>query len=90
MGEVVSFNRTELQVISEGEAARLLGVSPATLRRHRLADIGPRYVKLGVRRIGYRQGAIREWVNQRERGGHGAFAERSGSASRDRAWKTAA
>ena len=38
MGEVVSFNRTELQVISEGEAAGLLGVSTATLRRHRLAD----------------------------------------------------
>ena len=74
MGEVVPFNRAELQVISEVEAANLLGVSRATLARMRKADIGPRPVKLSARRIGYRLSAIRDHLAGQERQGWKAAA----------------
>ena len=66
MGEIVPFDRAELQVISEPEAAGLLGVHPATLARMRKAggDIGPRHVKLSARRIGYRIADIRRYLGR--------------------------
>jgi predicted DNA-binding transcriptional regulator AlpA len=69
MGEVVAFNRAELQVVREAEAAAVMGISEATLRRLRINDIGPRHVQLSTRRIGYRVPALRQWLAERERGG---------------------
>lgn len=68
MGEAASYPRPELRVITEKEAAERLGVSKATLQRWRIANIGPRYVQLGVRRIGYRIDRLLEWLSGQERG----------------------
>lgn len=78
MGEVVSFDRARLQVVGEREAAAIVGLSYATLRRMRLDDIGPRYVQLGVKRIGYRQGDLAEWLDRQARGGGGSRLHRAG------------
>ena len=67
MGEVLLFNRSKLQVISEKEAAAVLGLSYCTLRRMRLDDNGPPHIKLGVRRIGYRLSTMDAWLDARER-----------------------
>jgi predicted DNA-binding transcriptional regulator AlpA len=43
-----------------------LGVSFPTLCRWRDTGIGPAYVRLGVRRVVYRAGAVREWIRSQE------------------------
>lgn len=72
MGEVVSYPRPELRIVSEKDAAKMLGISADTLRRMRLADIGPRWVQTGVRRIGYRVASVEQWVVSQERGSGGS------------------
>ncbi len=74
MGEVVAFQRPEMQVISEKEPAKRLGLSRATLARMRKAGIGPRWVKLSTRRIGYTLATIRDHINKLERRGWKAAA----------------
>jgi predicted DNA-binding transcriptional regulator AlpA len=49
--------------LSEHEVGELLGVSVNTLKHWRWIGRGPRYVQLG-RKIGYRPGDLREWIDQ--------------------------
>jgi predicted DNA-binding transcriptional regulator AlpA len=44
----------EKRVISEDEAARILGVSPDTLRRNAERGNKPERLRLSARRVGYR------------------------------------
>ena len=53
------------RVVDERTAATLLGVSLVHLRRLRRAHLGPRHVKLGERRIGYKIGDIDDWLDSR-------------------------
>lgn len=54
------------RVISEQQAADFLGLSIATVRRMRRAGIGPSPVAFGIRRVGYRVGALDAWLAARE------------------------
>jgi predicted DNA-binding transcriptional regulator AlpA len=49
-------------LINSKQAARLLGLSPRTLERHRLAGTGPRYIVLGRRLVRYRLMDIEAWI----------------------------
>jgi len=51
--------------ISEREAARYLGLSEPTLRRHRRDATGPRYVRLSAGRLGYRLKDLDAWLESR-------------------------
>ena len=53
------------RVISEARAAKLAGVSLVHFRRLRLQSKGPRFVRLGERRLGYRLSDVFDWVNER-------------------------
>jgi predicted DNA-binding transcriptional regulator AlpA len=53
------------RVVSEAEAAGQCDLSLVHFRRLRQLGDGPRYVKLGARRIGYRICDVLEWVEQR-------------------------
>ena len=64
--DLSSFPRADLQVISEEDAAAILGLSLATLRRCRMAGTGPQPVRLSTRRIGYRIATLRAWLAQQE------------------------
>ena len=55
----------EHRVISEAEAARHCGLSVAHFRRLRKTEKGPRYVQLGIRRVGYRVGDLLAWLEER-------------------------
>ena len=55
----------EHRVITETEAARYCGLSVVHFRRLRKNENGPRYVQLGVRRIGYRIGDLVSWLDDR-------------------------
>ncbi|WP_413990556.1 helix-turn-helix transcriptional regulator [Labrys okinawensis] len=49
-------------ILTPAEAAQTLGVAIATLERWRSQGTGPAYVWLGRRKIGYRIGSVRVWV----------------------------
>jgi excisionase family DNA binding protein len=49
-------------LLSQKQAARILGLSVRTLERHRVAGTGPRFARLG-RLVRYRQSDLAEWVN---------------------------
>ena len=55
----------EHRVITEDQAARYCGLSVVHFRRLRKTEKGPRYVQLGVRRIGYRIGDLLAWLEDR-------------------------
>jgi len=48
-------------LLSQREAATLLGLSPRTLERFRCTGFGPAFSKLG-RRVLYRQSDLDEWI----------------------------
>jgi predicted DNA-binding transcriptional regulator AlpA len=48
-------------LLSQKQAARIVGLSVRTLERHRLAGTGPRYARLG-RLIRYQESDLAEWV----------------------------
>ena len=53
------------RVIGELEAARIIGVSPAQLRRMRRQGVGLSYVQLSERRLGYRIAALIAFLDAR-------------------------
>lgn len=55
----------EHRVITETDAARYCGLSVVHFRRLRKNARGPRFVQLGVRRIGYRIGDLLAWLDDR-------------------------
>ena len=55
--------RSETQVLSDIEAAKILGLSPSTLRKWRTGRPcrGPAFLRMG-RRVGYRVADIEAWA----------------------------
>jgi predicted DNA-binding transcriptional regulator AlpA len=54
-------------LINERELSVLLGVGASTLSRWRTEGIGPRFVVLGPRRLGYRPSDVQRWLADRAR-----------------------
>jgi predicted DNA-binding transcriptional regulator AlpA len=52
-------------VVSEKEAAGYVGLSQVHMRTMRYAGAGPRFVRLGERRIGYRMTDLDAWLESR-------------------------
>jgi predicted DNA-binding transcriptional regulator AlpA len=53
------------RVIAEAKAAELADLSLPHFRRLRRGHQGPRFVRLGERRIGYRVGDVLDWIDAR-------------------------
>jgi predicted DNA-binding transcriptional regulator AlpA len=53
------------RVIVKAAAADLAALSLPHFRRLRRANQGPRFVRLGERRIGYRVGDVLDWIDAR-------------------------
>ena len=51
--------------LREGEAAKRLGVSPRCLQHWRKIGTGPAWVRMGERRIAYRETDLDAWVASR-------------------------
>ena len=66
-------------ILAPVDAARLLGVSARTLERWRVSGDGPRFVRIGLRRVGYRQSDIRRWLDAN------AFSHRAEELTRSEA-----
>jgi len=48
----------------EKDAARILKLHPRTLQRYRKDGTGPKFVRRGMRGIGYTDEALADWVAQ--------------------------
>lgn len=56
---------TNLGLISEPDAASMLGIGYTTLRRMRLRGEGPPFVVLGLRLVRYRETDLERWLASR-------------------------
>jgi predicted DNA-binding transcriptional regulator AlpA len=54
------------QLLTEADAAKLLGLAPATLRNMRPKGRGPSYIKVGGL-VRYRHADIVDWIESRVR-----------------------
>jgi len=54
------------EILTERQVARWLGLGEATVYRLRHEGTGPAFIRLSARRVGYRRGAVAEWLKQRE------------------------
>lgn len=55
------------RLVPEKDAAKMIGVSPRTLRNWRVTGGGPQYVKVSARCVRYRRADIFSWIEDRER-----------------------
>jgi len=59
--------RSHEMLYDTAHAAAKLNLSPRTLEKMRLNGTGPRFFKLGRRRVAYSDETIREWLSSRLR-----------------------
>ncbi len=62
---VAAKTTNEQRLVTEKQAAKLLSVSPRTLRNWRTRGGGPRFVKISGRCIRYSIADINEWTKKR-------------------------
>jgi predicted DNA-binding transcriptional regulator AlpA len=65
---MATVNKTVETLLNEHDVARITGMSVATVRRWRLQNRGPRYLKLGAS-IRYPPQALAAWLKSRPMGG---------------------
>jgi predicted DNA-binding transcriptional regulator AlpA len=51
--------------LAEPDAARVVRLSPRTLRRFRVSGDGPSYIRAGKKRVLYDAGEIERWAAER-------------------------
>ncbi len=52
-------------LLSADQASKRLGLAKSTLAKMRLRGDGPSYIKLGPRRIAYREIDLADWIDAR-------------------------
>jgi predicted DNA-binding transcriptional regulator AlpA len=55
---------TERRIVRTAEAARYVGLAASTLEKMRLDRIGPEWVRLGERAVGYDVAALDTWLDE--------------------------
>jgi predicted DNA-binding transcriptional regulator AlpA len=65
-------NETLSHLMGEKEVAVITGMSIATVRRWRLLDQGPKYLKIGAA-VRYRASDVSAWLQSRPTGGERDF-----------------
>jgi predicted DNA-binding transcriptional regulator AlpA len=55
----------QVLIVTPDQAARLVGLTIHTLQRMRTEGNGPKFIKLGKRRVGYRARDLAEWLDGR-------------------------
>lgn len=64
---------TDQQIVRVEIAARILGLSKSVLDRWRLKGIGPPWIRLGSKTVGYPLDALHQWIEDNtQRGSRGA------------------
>jgi predicted DNA-binding transcriptional regulator AlpA len=60
-------SKTNLQLLTEKEAAKLLGMTPRFLQARRVRGNGPPFIRISSRAIRYRVSDLESWVRDRLR-----------------------
>lgn len=68
-------------LLTESEAARLLGFSPRFLQLRRTKGDGPAYVRVSARSIRYRPEDLERWAEERLQGAEGGDSGAQGHRS---------
>ena len=74
-----------MEFFAQDDVARRLGVSERTVVRWRGTGEGPPFVRLGVRRIGYRLADVEAWAAGRTFASRAAELARAGRAASESA-----
>jgi predicted DNA-binding transcriptional regulator AlpA len=53
------------QLLTPNQASAYIGLAVATLQRQRTEGTGPRFIKLGKRRVAYRTADLQAWIEGR-------------------------
>jgi predicted DNA-binding transcriptional regulator AlpA len=53
-----------IQLLNEHDVAKLLGVSVATVRRWRLLNQGPKFIRVGAASVRYRPGDVSAYLER--------------------------
>jgi predicted DNA-binding transcriptional regulator AlpA len=70
-GLLMSINSTLEHLLNEQDVARITGLSLASVRRWRLLNRGPRFIKLGAA-VRYRPSDLAAWLDSRPAKGEAA------------------
>jgi predicted DNA-binding transcriptional regulator AlpA len=54
------------EILTERQVSSWLGLSEATLFRHRRDGTGPKFIRLSARRVAYRRSAVEKFLAERE------------------------
>jgi predicted DNA-binding transcriptional regulator AlpA len=57
----------EQRILRTPEAAQYLGLAKSTLEKLRLTGGGPKFIRLGIRALGYSPDDLQEWLRSRVR-----------------------
>ena len=57
----------EPKILRTPDAAKYVGLAASTLEKLRTAGGGPKYVKIGVKLVGYTKEALDAWLGKRTR-----------------------
>ena len=63
----VSGDRRMSEIFNTDRAAAYVALGPSTLEKMRCAGTGPKFLRLGARRVGYHKADLDEWVASRPR-----------------------
>ena len=55
------------EILNTHQAAALLALGRSTLEKWRCTGAGPKFIKLGLRRVGYHKSDLEEWIAARPR-----------------------
>ena len=55
------------RILRTSQAAEYVGLSSSTLEKMRLADGGPRFLRLGSRAVGYDIADLDDWLDQQKK-----------------------
>lgn len=55
-------NRTSRKLVTQEELAERLGLSIRTIERWRVTGEGPAFVRIGLRKLAYREEVIEVWI----------------------------
>lgn len=60
-------NEKDLQLLTEKEVAKLLGMTPRFLQARRVRGDGPPFVRISSRAVRYRLSDLERWIRERLR-----------------------
>jgi predicted DNA-binding transcriptional regulator AlpA len=62
-GKLSMENLRDDQLVDDNTVAAVIGMSVTTIRKWRYLAQGPPWVKVGLKSVRYRVGALREWLH---------------------------